>query len=235
MRVSRQLAWDTDLQLRCRLDGSNLLEHPLLTGTSSVILCDKLAVKCFRRSARGHMSRTPAKIDLTPEEDELLKTIDFDLSQSDWEARTACLEAAGALTESLLKRGAIPEIRRRYLTDAELNIGGHGKSRIQGFTAHGLEHSQIFRHGNFLKYLRYFIYGPDLPGAIVEGFTKIIDDDAGTSGEVLDQLCRFTRAEVRRRLPTERYKLPEEFFRLALEKDVDLHVARCVRDSARKA
>jgi len=179
------------------------------------------------------MSRTPAKIDLTPEEDELLKIIDFDLSQSDWETRNACLEAAGALTESLLKRGAIPEIRRRYLTDAALNAGGRGKSRIQGFSAHGLEHSQIFRHGNFLKYLRYFIYGPDLPSATVEGFTKIIDDDAGTSGEMLDQRCRFTRAEVRR-LPTERYKLPEEFFKLALEKDVDLHVARCVRNSAQK-
>jgi hypothetical protein len=177
----------------------------------------------------------PAKIQLTQEEDELLKTIDFDLSQSDWEARRACLEAAGALTESLLKRGTIPEIRRRYLTDAELNIGGHGKSRIQGFTTHGLGHSETFRHGNFLKYLRYFIYGPDLPPATIEGFTKIINDDSGTSGEVLDQLCRFTRAEVRRGLPDERYKLPEEFFKLALEKGVDLHVARCVRDSAQKA
>lgn len=177
----------------------------------------------------------PAKIQLTPEEDELLKTIDFDLRQSDWEARKACLDAAGALTESLLKRGAIAEIRTRYLTDAALNIGGHGKSRIQGFAAHGLGRSEIFRHGNFLKYLRYFIYGPDLPAATIEGFTKIIDDDAGTSGEVLDQLCRFTRAEVRRGLPVERYKLPEEFFKLALEKDLDLHVARCVRDSAQRA
>jgi hypothetical protein len=176
-----------------------------------------------------------AKIQLTSEEDKLLTSIDFDLSQSDGEARTACLESAGALTESLLKREAIAEIRRRYLTDPELNIGGHGKSRIQGFTAHGLGQSETFRHGNFLKYLRYFIYGPDLPAATIEGFTKIVGDDAGTSGEVLDQLCRFTRAEVRRGLPVERYKLAEEFFKLALEKDVDLHVARCVRDSAQKA
>ncbi len=64
----------------------------------------------------------PAKIQLTPEEDELLNAVDFDLSQSDRESRVACIEAAGPLTESLLKRGAIPEIRRRYLTDVELNI-----------------------------------------------------------------------------------------------------------------
>lgn len=177
----------------------------------------------------------PAKIQLTPEEDELLKTIDFDLSQSDWEARTACLEAAGTLTESLLKRGAIPEIRRRYLTDAELNIGGHGKSRIEGFTAHGLGQSETFRHGNFLKYLRYFINGPDLPEATVAGFRKIVEDDAGTSGEVLDQLCRFTRAEVRRGLPVERSKVPAEFFKLALECELDLHIGKCVRESAQKA
>jgi len=177
----------------------------------------------------------PAKIQLTPEEDELLKTIDFDLSQSDREARAACLEAAAALTESFLRRGAIPEIRRRYLTDGELNIGGHGKSRIQGFTTHGLGHSETFRHGNFLKYLRYFIYGPDLPAATIEGFTKIVEDDAGTSGEVLDQLCRFTRAEVRRGLPVERHKLPEEFFKVALECELDLHIAKCVRESAQRA
>lgn len=177
----------------------------------------------------------PATIQLTPDEHELLRIIDFDLGQSDWKARAACLEAAGTLTESLLKRGAIPEIRRRYLTDEELNIGGRGKSRIEGFAAHGLDQSQTFRHGNFLKYLRYFIYGPDLPAATIEGFKKIVDDDAGTSGEVLDQLCRFTRAEVRRGLPVERHKLPEEFFKLALEKNVDLHVARCVRDSAQRA
>jgi hypothetical protein len=177
----------------------------------------------------------PAKIQLTPEEDELFKTINFDLSQNDWDARTACLEAAGGLTESLLKREAIPEIRRRYLTDAELNIGSHGKARIQGFTAHGLGQRETFRHGNFLKNLCYFIYGPDLPCATVEGFTKIIDDDAGTSGEVLDQLCRFTRAEVRRGLPVERYKVPEEFFKLALECELDLHIAKCVRESAQKA
>jgi hypothetical protein len=143
------------------------------------------------------MSRTPAKIDLTPEEDELLKTIDFDPRQSDWGARAACLEAAGILTESLLS-GAIPEIARRYLMDAELNIGGHGKSRIQGFTAHDVGHSRTFRHSNFLKHLRYCISNPDLPTAIVERFTKVIDDDADTNEEVLDQLCCFTRAEVRR-------------------------------------
>lgn len=177
----------------------------------------------------------PAKIQLTPEEDELLKTIDFDLSQSDWEVRTACLNAAAALTESLLERGAIPEIRRRYLTDPELNIGGHRKSRMQGFTDHGLREDAIFRHGNFLRYLRYFINGPDLPEATVAGFRTIVEDDAGTSGEVLDHLCRFTRSAVRRGLPVERYKVPEEFFKLALECELDLHIAKCVRESAQKA
>ena len=175
----------------------------------------------------------PSKIWLTPEEGELLETVDFGLG--DWEARAACLEAAGALTESLLKRGAVPEIRRRYLSDAEPNIGGRGKSRIQGFADHNLGSSETFRHGKFLRYLRYFIYGPDLPEAAVAGFRKIVHDDAGTSGEVLDQLCRFTRSEVRRGLSAKRSTVPEEFFKLALECELDFHIAKCVRESAQKA
>jgi hypothetical protein len=177
----------------------------------------------------------PVKINLTLEEEELAQSLDFDITQGDWELRMARLNAAGALTESLLKREAIPEIRRQYLTDPELNIGGHSKSRIQGFTAHGIQGSAIFRHANFLKYVRYFINGPELPTATVAGFRRIVEDEVGTSGEVLDQLCRFTRSEVRRGLPVERYKLPEEFFKLALECKLDFYTAKCVRESAQKA
>jgi hypothetical protein len=54
-------------------------------------------------------------------------------------------KAARALTESLVKRGAIPEIRRRFFTDPELNIGGRGKSRMQVFEVNGTKGDAIFQ------------------------------------------------------------------------------------------
>jgi len=69
----------------------------------------------------------------------------------------------------------------------------------------------------------------------IAGLRKIVVDDAGTSGMILDQLCRFARAEARRSSSGRRTNLHEEFFKLALECDLDLHVARCIRDGVRQA
>jgi len=61
------------------------------------------------------------------------------------------------LTESLLERGAIPEVRLLYFTDPERNPGGRGKSRQQVFENNGISGTEIYAHGNFLKFLEYFI------------------------------------------------------------------------------
>ena len=173
----------------------------------------------------------PAPIPLTPEEKPLFDRIDFGLS-GDYESRLASLTAAADLAESLMARGAIPEVRRRYLTDPEFNVGGRGKSRLDAFRSHGNLGREILAHPNFLKYLRYFISGPDLPEATIERFRQILIDDAGTSGTILDALCRCARAEARR---LGRYDAGEEFLKLALECGVDEGVALSVRREAMRA
>ena len=45
-------------------------------------------------------------------------------------------------------------------------------------------------------YLRYFIDGPALPPVTIERFRKLLIEDSGTSGMVMDQLCKFVRAET---------------------------------------
>jgi hypothetical protein len=60
----------------------------------------------------------PQPVPLTPEEKVLLDRIDFELS-GEYESRMESLAAAADLTESLIARDAIPEVRRRYLTDPE--------------------------------------------------------------------------------------------------------------------
>ena len=89
-----------------------------------------------------------------------------------------------------------------------------------------------FSDPNFVKYLRYFIAGPALPAITIEGFRKILIEDSGTSGMVMDQLCKFVRAETRR-LRLERAVAREEFWRLAQEVGY-LHAAT-VRDAAGSA
>jgi hypothetical protein len=66
------------------------------------------------------------------------------------------------------------------------------------------------------EYLQYFINGPDLPKETVRGFCKIIDNDAGTSGMVLDKSKAFVRKEVRDK-GLNLSHAPDEFFKLAHE------------------
>lgn len=149
-------------------------------------------------------------VELTDEEKALEQEVHWDDPDS------MNLEAMGQLTESLLRRKAVPSVRLDYFTKPEMNIGGHGKSRAEVFEGNGTKGKEIFRHGNFARYLRYFIYGPDLPGDTIQGFQKIIDDDLGTYGMVLDQLTSFVRNEVRRKR-LDRHDAAEEFFKLAHE------------------
>ena len=73
----------------------------------------------------------------------------------------------------------------------------------------GLDLEGILRHTRFRPILRYFINGPALPAATIDQFAQLVIDDAGTSGEVLDQLRRFARAEARRLSDGRRTNLPE--------------------------
>lgn len=54
----------------------------------------------------------------------------------------------------------------------------------------------ILEDPNFLKYLRYFLFGPDLPADTINRFRQVLIDEAGTSGMILDALCPCVRAEA---------------------------------------
>jgi hypothetical protein len=174
----------------------------------------------------------PKSILLTPEEQVLLEQISFDHDLSHERLELSC-NAAEPLARSLLKRGAIPKVRLQYFTDPEFNVGGRGKSRKDVFERNGTKGDAILGHGNFLKYLKYFIYGPDLSPSTIAGFRKIVDDDFGTSGMVMDQLRKFARAEMRQVEKGQRYRVPEEFFKLAIESSLNVDEAASILEAAR--
>jgi len=146
------------------------------------------------------------------------------------ESQLEMFEDAKDLSLSLLKRKAIPQIRVDYFVRPELNFGS-GKSRKQVFEDNGTAGENIYRHPHFLAYLWYFINGPKLPQSTIDGFIKILRDDAGTSGMVLKQIGAFVRKEVRDHNLEGAH---DEFAKLALEIDrADL--AANVRQAAKTA
>lgn len=175
---------------------------------------------------------TPTAVELTPEESALWAKIPKSGAPGPDESAEV-MATAESLARSLLGRGAIPEPRRRYFLDPALNIGGSG-SRAEVFERNGTRGEAILRHPHFLPYLRYFILGPDLPAPTIAEFLRIVEEDAGTSGEVMDQLRRYARAEIRRqRLNPKR--TAEEFHKLAIEVGLGDGLARAIRDAAMQA
>src|SRR5690606_38654100 len=114
------------------------------------------------------------------------------------------------LLRSLHGRGALPAIRMRYLKDPACFDGRFRKSRLDNFRGASVAEKVI--HPHFGPYLWYLLYGPRLPESTIRGFYEIVERDMGTSGEVMDQLCRYARAETRR-LGIEPSVAREEFFK----------------------
>src|SRR5262245_31118465 len=121
-----------------------------------------------------------AVIELTDAETALATHIlwdDSDLMRQSDEVKQAHCNSMADLMYSLIDRQVIPKIRAAYFDDPEMNPGGYGKSRYEVFVNNGNTQDSTFRHPHFLKYLKYFINGPDLPQSTIEGFAKIIEED----------------------------------------------------------
>jgi hypothetical protein len=153
-------------------------------------------------------------ITLTSGEIELRQQMEADFSKSSGYSG----EPALRLMKALSARKAIPEVRIRTFTGPF--PGGRGKSHLDDFKSHGNRGDDVFKHPHFVAYLRYFMDGPSLPPLTIEGFRRILIEDLGTSGMIMDQLCAFVRAEVRR-LRLDRSAAKEEFWRLAQEVSYD--------------
>jgi hypothetical protein len=121
-----------------------------------------------------------------------------------------------ALSESLLKRQAIPEVRLLYFTDPERNPGGRGKSRQDIFEKNGTTGAEILAHPHFLKYLEYFIFGPNLPDGIINRFKEAASFSGYLTGGDVNDLIPDARALVRS-AHLNPHEAAEEFFKLVLE------------------
>lgn len=173
-------------------------------------------------------------IELTKAENDLLDNIKLDPSLlTDTNDTRRNGDAACALTLSLFEREAIPENRQRYFLDPEYNIGGRGSSRKDIFERNGVRGEEIFRHQHFLAHLRYFLYGAQLPKAIIEGFCEEVSAcGVVTSGDI-DHLSKFAKQQAR----AHHLELPgaaEEFYKLGLDCGLGQLYARMIRDAVKR-
>jgi len=169
-------------------------------------------------------------IKLNEQEQILLSKIHLNPNDSH-ELQNASLEPMSDLAHLLIDRRAIPDIRLKYFTDSKLNIG-RSSSRRDLFLRNVKDDDQIMRHPHFWKYLRYFIQGPDLPDTVIETFVENVKSCGNvTSGDIIP-LCELARREVRNHR-LERQNAADEFFKLALELDLEFE-APAIRNAVMK-
>lgn len=167
-------------------------------------------------------------IELTDEEHKLLEKINF--SSHNFDVIRNSLEPQNLLTDLLLEREAIPAIRLKYLSDPEFNPSGRGKSRIQIFEKNGTPEEKISSHGNFTKYLKYFIFGPDLPENVISEFISTVVCSGHITLRDIQDYSPKARAYARA-LDRSSHVVAEEFFKLALEHGAQPSTAASLRAS----
>ncbi|MGH1466561.1 MAG: hypothetical protein ACRBBQ_14505 [Cognatishimia sp.] len=170
-------------------------------------------------------------IELTEDESEILSGIEFDQPALDHEQYKRQGPLVLRLLKSLVERSAIPEARLRYWSDPVYQIGRSKASHKGLFERNGRQGDEIYTHPHFLKYLRYFLYGANLPEGAISEFEKVIGNPEWVSSGDITDITKGTRDIVRRHGLKDQ---DEEFFRLALDVGLDVWFAKSVRDSVKQ-
>lgn len=170
------------------------------------------------------------RLQFTDEEETLVARIDFDHGRTTGvDPHTVYLsnqEPIVALLASLTEREAVPAGRLAYWADPDCNPSRIKGSRKQIFERNGTTGREIYTHPNFVKHLRYILFGADLPVHVVEAFEEEVGNPEWVSfGDALE-LGKFARGLVRKyRLA--QTEVADEFLKLSL--DLGLSVDEAVR------
>jgi hypothetical protein len=168
---------------------------------------------------------------LNPQESEWREALgDFSIDLSEeYEQRIEKLEIARSLAQSLIARNAIPLIRVNYFVKPEYNLGNPRSSKKDGFERKGVTGEAIPKHPHFLPYLKYFIYGAELPEPLKQGFYSIkldsFDDD-----DFIEKAWPKMKAYLTANRHLDRNTIAEEIFKLCLDLEVDLTYAKRLRN-----
>ena len=134
------------------------------------------------------------------------------------------------LLRSLSERNAIPAERLNYWNDPSYNPGRIKSSKKGLFERNGNVGSEIYCHPHFVEYLRYFLFGANLPDDVIARFEQEVGEpDYFTSGD-LEGVRKCTRHLVRQ-YQLDPHDAAEEFYKLCL----DMGLGQMAADSVRRA
>ena len=170
-------------------------------------------------------------MELIDEEEVLVETIDLCVSHANRdEAHVAYRRPILALLQSLCERGAIPEERLKYWNDPDYNTHGRKMSHKGVFERNGCTGEDIYTHPHFIPYLRYFLFGADVPDVVIRKFeAKVGNPNWVTSGDIVP-IGKCAR-DLTRQYRLDRLHAAEEFFKLCLDMELGLSTAAIVRRS----
>lgn len=168
---------------------------------------------------------------LTNEEEKWLAGIELDQSKLDPQRHQQQGPLVIMLMKSLVERDAIPEVRLLYWSDPKYQVGRLNASHTGMFERNGRQGEEIYTHPHFLNYLRYFLFGAQLPEGALSEFEETVGNPNWVSSGDISVITKGTRAIVRK------YGLQaevEEFYRLALDVGLSQSYARIVLDAVKQ-
>lgn len=176
-------------------------------------------------------------IAFTEEEADLLSKIDLrSHHQNHDEGRAAYLanqEPILALLKSLSARRAVPDVRLNYWNDRDYRSGRIKGSRKGLFERNGCTGADIYTHPHFLEHLRYFLFGAELPDALIEEFERKVGNPDWVSSSDIVPISKAAR-DLTRRYRLDIAAAPEEFFKLCLDMGLSLSTAQSVMQSVKQ-
>ena len=129
--------------------------------------------------------------------------------------------------------GGIPEHWTRYWADPDYNPGHIKTSRKNMFKRNGCYGDNIYTHAHFIPYLRYLVFGNELPAAVSNAFEREVGNPQWVNSSDALLLSKHARRLVRENEMTET-QVAEKFFKLSLDMGLDLDVALAVRRSVKQ-
>lgn len=172
-------------------------------------------------------------IELTSTEQNYLNGITLDESNTDYVAAMENERLVPMLMASLTERNAIPVQRLEYFNNPGFRSGRIKGSHRSLLERNGNTEVEIFQHFSFRKYLRYFLFGANLPELLISTFKKKVDDFGSVGPSDALELTKLAKSLVRDQIlrPVDVY---EEFYRLALDCGILQTNAKRIRDGIKE-
>jgi hypothetical protein len=169
-------------------------------------------------------------ITLLPEEREIWNQIkEYGFPLGGGKQTDEILRSQAELTNILLSRKAIPDIRIKYFTVPEFNTGNPKVSHQETFQRNGNTGQRIFEHPHFREYLRYFIDGP-LLGEDIKREASLLYDRSPFENDYPEALSKLILKHKKKLLSQmSKSNLAEEVYKLLIEYDSREYISKYIR------